>query len=87
MADFEKQFRDYRLTTAEILYRLPDYPSFLQSYIWQDYDLPPGFPELYKFLQFWEREIEGPIHSVTMAHAEVITPGNSRFVDDEFTLQ
>jgi uncharacterized protein Usg len=87
MADFETQFRDYRLITAEILYRLPDYPSFLQSYIWQDYDLPPKFPVLYKFLKFWERELDGPIHSVTMDSAKVITPGHTRFADTEFTLQ
>jgi uncharacterized protein Usg len=34
----------FSLTTAEILYRLPDHPRLLQSYIWQDYDLAPSFP-------------------------------------------
>ena len=32
-----------RLTTAEILYRLPDHPCLPQSYIWQELDLAPGF--------------------------------------------
>jgi hypothetical protein len=36
----------FLLTTAEILYRLPDYPRLLQSYIWQHYDLAPRFPKL-----------------------------------------
>ncbi len=40
---FAKQIEGYGLTTAEILYRIPDHPSLLQSYLWQDYDLFPDF--------------------------------------------
>ena len=39
--EFIRQLEGYGLTTATILYRLPDHPSFLQSYIWQEYDLAP----------------------------------------------
>ena len=35
------QMQSYRLTTAEILYHLPDHPGLLQSYVWQDLDLAP----------------------------------------------
>ena len=62
--DFEKMLRDYRLTTAEILYHIPDHPHILQSYLWQELDLAPKFPVLHKFLTFWERELEGKLHSV-----------------------
>lgn len=61
--------RDYRLTTAEILYRLPDHPALLQSYIWQELDISPQYPVLTKFLDFWRREIEGTLHSVRVASA------------------
>lgn len=37
--DFEKQWGGFSLTTAEILYRLPDHKSILQTYFWQDYDM------------------------------------------------
>jgi uncharacterized protein Usg len=74
MNDLEKMLRDYRLTTAEILYRLPDHPLMLQSYIWQEYDLCPKFPELQKFLAFWERELEGKLHSVTVASCKLVHP-------------
>ncbi len=47
------QLRDYRLTTAEILYHMPDHPHLLQSYLWQEYDLAPNFPALRRFLDFW----------------------------------
>ncbi len=59
--------RDYHLTTAEILYHLPDHPTLLQSYIWQDYDIAPRYPVLHKFLGFWTRELEGKLHSVRVA--------------------
>ncbi len=74
MTDFTKLLDDYRLTTAEIIYHLPDYPSVLQSYVWQDYDHIPDFPALQKFLQFWERELEGRLHSVQVANCELIKP-------------
>lgn len=64
----------YGLTTAHIVYRMPDHLELLQEYIWQRYDTFPEFPVLGRFLAFWERELEGPIHSVTVAHARLITP-------------
>ena len=51
--DFRRQLGGYGLTTANILYRRPDHPWLLQSYVWQDYDLCPVFPALNKFLNFW----------------------------------
>jgi uncharacterized protein Usg len=72
------QLRDYRLTTAEILYHLPDHPALLQSYIWQALDLAPRFPELHKFLEFWESKLDGKLHSVRVAHCELIKPPQVR---------
>jgi hypothetical protein len=34
--------------------------TLLQSYIWQNYDLFPEFPELRRFLAFWQEEARGP---------------------------
>lgn len=74
MSEMKLLLNDYRLTTAEILYHMPDHPSLLQSYVWQEYDLLPEFPQLRKFLNFWEREIDGKLHSVKVASAELIVP-------------
>ena len=71
--------KDYRLTTAEILYHLPDHPALLQSYIWQDYDLAPRFPILHKFLNFWSTNLEGKLHSVKIASAKLIRPAELRY--------
>jgi uncharacterized protein Usg len=84
--DFERQLEGYGLTTAHILYRRPDHPWLLQTYIWQAYDLCPKFPELFKFLAFWQHELEGPLHSVTVAHSRLIQPAEIRPVDGVFRL-
>lgn len=86
MANLEVQLRHYRLTTAEILYHLPDHPALLQTFLWQEYDLAPEFPQLKKFLSFWEREIEGRLHSVRVGARRVITPGDPRWGDAEYLL-
>jgi len=83
---FLKQMEGYGLTTANILYRLPDHPKILQSYLWQDYDIYPDYPELRKFLAFWSRNLEGPLHSVTIAHCRLIKPAELSYCDGEFTL-
>lgn len=83
---FAKQIQGYGLTTAEILYRLPDHRSLLQSYVWQDYDLFPKFPELQKFLAFWQAKLDGPLFSVRVAHSRLIQPAELRAVDGVFQL-
>ena len=84
--EFRKMLAGYSLTTAEILYRLPDHPALLQSYIWQDYDLFPEFPALKKFLDFWIRTLEGPLFKVSVAHSRLIKPAELRTLDGEFRL-
>ena len=74
MANLHRQLEGFRLTTAEIIYRLPDSPSLLQSYIWQEYDKAPEFPRLRQFLDFWEENLDGPLHSVRVASTKLVTP-------------
>src|SRR6516225_4712624 len=69
---FTRLLAGYSLTTAEILYRIPDYPLVLQSFIWQEYDVHPRFPRLRTFLEFWEQNLDGKLHSVTVAHRRLI---------------
>jgi len=75
---FALQLKDYRLTTAEILYHLPDHPGLLQTYIWQELDLAPQFPTLRKFLAFWSRQIEARLHSIRVASGAPLVPGAVR---------
>ena len=84
--EFRKQLEGYGLTTAEILYRMPDHPALLQTYIWQEYDLFPKFPVLRKFLDFWSRSLDGPLFKVSVAHSRLIKPAELKALDGEFHL-
>jgi uncharacterized protein Usg len=81
-----RQLNGYRLTTARILYHLPDHPALLQTFVWQHLDIAPRFPELNRFLAFWEREIEGKLHSVTVAAVGLVQPAELRYARGEFGL-
>lgn len=85
-SDFEQQLNDFRMTTAEILYHMPDAHHLLQSFIWQKLDKAPDFPALNTFLDYWERNLDGKLHSVRIAQTRVIHPGEVRHVDGEFHL-
>lgn len=78
--------RGYRLTTAEILYHLPDHPRLLQSFIWQALDLAPRYPVLMRFLSFWQANLEGKLHSVRVGTAGIIPAEALRYADFEFTV-
>ena len=86
MSALQQQLYGRRLTTAEILYHLPDHPSLLQSYIWQAYDLAPAFPKLHKFLDFWSRNLDGKLHSVRVGDIPIIAAPKTRAVSACLTL-
>jgi uncharacterized protein Usg len=81
-----RQLNGYRLTTAEILYHLPDHPTLLQSFVWQQLDMAPEYPVLHRFLDFWTRNIEGKLHSVKVAQAPAISPGRMRHAQVSLSL-
>ncbi len=82
----ELQLKGYRLSTVEIIYRMPDHPSLLQTFIWQYFDLAPDYPELNKFLDFWEKNIDGPLHSVSVMSSDSVSPAKLRIVSNSFSL-
>lgn len=86
MYKFDLAMRGYRLTTAEILYHMPDHPDLLQSFIWQELDQAPKFPVLNKFLRYWETNLDGKLHSVRVAARGLFSAAELSFADGEFTL-
>ena len=52
----------------------------------QQYDIAPRFPELDRFLDYWRREIEAVLHSVQVAHKDLIGPAEWRAVDGVITI-
>ncbi|MCJ8521473.1 uncharacterized protein Usg [Pseudorhizobium tarimense] len=85
-SDIECQLSGYGLTTAHILYHIPDFESVLQTYVWQDYDRAPDFPEMRRFLDFWASELDGPLHSVRYTHRRLIGPQEWRQINGEFKI-
>ena len=82
MANLGEQLNGFRLTTAEILYHMPDHPHLLQSFVWQFMDRAPRYPKLTEFLIFWQHNIEGPIHSVKVAGKGIIGAADLRSVTE-----
>ena len=48
--------------------------------------MPRSFRSSTKFLDFWQRELEGPVHSVRVASAKLITPGKYGHTDAVYSL-
>ena len=85
-SDFETQLRGGRLTTTEVLYYMPDHPALLQRFMWQTLDIAPDFPRVHRFLDFWRREIDAVIHSVTIGAVGLVSPARIRFRDSADTI-
>lgn len=83
-SETELMLKGYGLTTAEFYYRMPDYRHVLNSFIWQDYDLAPDHHRLFAFIEYWQGNIEGPLHSVRFVHRKLIGPGAWRNQVGEF---
>ncbi len=81
-----RQVEGFSLTTAEILYRFPDHPKLLQTYVWQEYDLAPRFPKLTDFLEFWAANLDGALYRIRVAHRRLIAPAEFAFVAGELRL-
>jgi len=73
-SDFSRRLAGERLTTAEVLYWLPDHPALLQRFLWQTLDMAPDYPRVHRFLDFWRGEIDAVIHSVTLTAAGLVAP-------------
>ncbi len=82
----ELMLKGYGLTTAEMFYRMPDYRHVLNTFIWQDYDLAPDFPTLFHFIEVWQDQMDGPLHSVRFTHRKLISTGEWRNVVGEFRV-
>lgn len=85
-SETELMLKGYGLTTAEFIYHMPDHAHVLNCYVWQEYDLAPDHPKLFKFIEFWHDTLDGPLHSVRFTHRRMLASGEWRNVTGEFTL-
>ena len=40
---------------------MPDYTNLVNEFVWQTEDQVPKFPRITKFLDYWDKNIDGPI--------------------------
>ena len=83
--NFTKIDMQLELIFAKIYYRLPDNPSILQEFIWQDFDRPPLYPRFKKLINYWNEHIEGPIASIDFCSSHLRSP-DYIFADCDFTI-
>jgi len=86
LSETPRLINGYQLTTAEILYHMPDFPDLLQSYVWQNLDMAPHFPVLRRFLDFWTENLDGKLHSVTIGALSIGQIGGWRHAKASLTL-
>ena len=84
MQQIELILKGYRMLTVEILYHLPDYPTLLQSFVRQHLVIAPRYPVLGRFLDFWNSNLEGQIHSVTVGATGPAIPSQMHNVRSVF---
>ncbi len=84
--EFTARLKGASLVTAEVLYRMPDHPSLVQTFIWQTTDVAPAFPRIRSFLDYWREEIQAAISAVRLAQTRLVGPAEWRMVDGEFRL-
>ena len=84
--ELQLQLEGYGLSLVEVHYFMPDHPSLLQQFSFQQYDVAPRYPALHHFLDHWRREIEATIRSIRLAHRHLIGPNEWRTVDTEWLI-
>jgi len=89
--DLVRQLAGWRHTTAEILYRMPDQRSLVQTFLWQahdQWDADPrlSFPRLRRFCAWWNAHLDGPILQVRVEGSPLIGPAELRCAGAVFRL-
>lgn len=85
-SDFQRQMQGYGLTTVQVHFWMPDHKSLIQQLVFQQYDIAPKYPRLGQFLDFWRTDIEAVLHSVCVAHQNLIGPSEWQAVDGVITI-
>ena len=67
----------------QVIYYIPDYLHIVQEFMWQTEAQVPDYPRIEKFLDYWDKNIDGPIKEVY-----IYDQGESkvRMVDRKFKI-
>ena len=71
------------VASVQVIYYMPDYKNILNEFVWQTEDQIPEFPRITKFLDYWDKNIDGPIKEVYIYDQG---QGEVRVVDRRYKL-
>ena len=58
------QIKKWTVATVQVVYYIPDYLHIVNEFMWQTEDQLPEYPRITKFLNYWDKNIDGPIKEV-----------------------
>ena len=56
--------RIWTVASVQVVYYIPDYLNIVNEFIWQTEDQLPEYPRITRFLDYWDKNIDGPIKEV-----------------------
>ncbi len=56
--------KKWTVATVQVVYYIPDYLNIVNEFVWQTDDQLPEYPRITKFLNYWDKNIDGPIKEV-----------------------
>ena len=73
----------WTIATVQVIYYMPDYLHLVNEFLWQTEDQKPDYPRIDRFLNYWDKHIEGPIKEVYIHDNE---EANIRVVDRRYKI-
>ena len=56
--------KKWTTASVQVVYYIPDYLILVNEFIWQTRDQLPDYPRIERFLDYWDKNIDGPIKEV-----------------------
>ena len=56
--------KKWTVATVQVVYYIPAYVHIVNEFMWQTEDTLPEYPRISKFLDYWDKNIDGPIKEV-----------------------
>ena len=77
------RIKKWTVATVQVIYFIPDHLHILNEYIWQTEDELPEYPRIKRFLDYWDKNIDGPIKEVYIYDNK---HSNVRVVDRRYSI-
>jgi len=77
--------KKWTLATVQVIYHIPDYIHILNEFAWQTEDEIPNYPRIHRFLDYWDKHIDGPIKEVYIHDHDALN-GVVRHVDRRYKI-